>query len=49
MTENRSDSTRDRRTVKDVDHTHPHTDEPFGASGVYDRGSEESGGDENVR
>ncbi|PSQ17521.1 hypothetical protein BRD00_07410 [Halobacteriales archaeon QS_8_69_26] len=29
----------DKRTVKDIDHTHPHHDEPFGTNGVYDRGT----------
>jgi hypothetical protein len=42
MTENT-----ERETVKDIDHTHPHTDETFGESGVYERGSE--GEDEEER
>ena len=33
-----------RRTVKDIDHTHPHTDEPFGSWAVFDRGT--SSGDD---
>jgi hypothetical protein len=45
--EKRSDEERTgervRETLADVDHTHPHTDEPFGSSGVYDRGQEGEG------
>jgi hypothetical protein len=29
----------ERETVKDIDHTHPHTDETFGENGVYERGT----------
>ncbi len=41
MTEQRDD----RATMRSVDHTHPHTDAPFGDSGVYDRGPEEGADD----
>jgi len=32
----------EKRKVKDISHTHPHHDEPFGATGTYDRGEEGS-------
>jgi hypothetical protein len=32
-----------RRMMKDVDHTHPDTDEAFGDSGIYDRGGADDG------
>jgi len=30
-----------RRSTRRIDHTHPHTDRPPGATGVYDRGPTE--------
>jgi hypothetical protein len=38
----RDDDTGTRGTMADVDHTHPHTGEPFSATGTYDRGEEET-------
>lgn len=32
-------------TMKDVDHTHPDTDESFTETGVYDRGKDRPGDD----
>jgi len=37
----------DEATMRSVDHTHPHTDAPFGESGVYDRGPEERDAEES--
>lgn len=51
MSENDTDDTdteNDRepakRKVKDLSHTHPHTNEPFGSTGTYDRGGDETSG-----
>lgn len=43
--EQRPDDATDARTMDDVDHTHPHTDAPFGENGVYDRGPDDDTGD----
>ena len=44
--ENESERENERRDeprkVKDISHTHPHHDEPFGATGTYDRGGTET-------
>ena len=43
--ENRAEES-PRGSMADVDHTHPHTGEPFSATGTYDRGDERTAADD---
>lgn len=46
--ENRADENSERATLKEVEHTHPHTDETFDRTGVHGRGKRSDSDEEDA-